>query len=1699
MNQPAEVVDEPTHSFHTTSHLLLPDVLPYTDQHSIYNKQLINVRNLLLSSNVYGYTFIVNSTQSNQLLYVNTNQLLQYLQQQHTIHSAEADTTNDPILLTNQLLHTYPLNNSHHVINDLVLSNDNNVLAVVRDTTIEFIYLYTLNSPITPIQYKHNTSIIDIQFHSSSYSQLTVLDIDYTVTLYVISDNKVNKLYTYNDANIYSMYWQSDDTIVLLSNDSIIKCSCMLKPIDYYDLVQDDEMIDFQAHYISGLGNNNYLIGYRELNEDNSDIDPLRVCVLVQNISDESVTMLGDVLRDEDRLQADDKLYEARYITRLIQLNKWNINLLSSNKCAELGIISQISTNNYHQLLVGDGSAVPTVPLDPSYATTYPLGVTIDTTNNISHIMKDGTFSTDNKSYPIVMILTTDARITVYSYIAEQLDTADVMHAALPLPNELPSATNQIKSTESLESKSLESMNSPVAEPVPTKSTTNAFSAAQPKGGWNCEICEVNNPVEVSICRSCEAPKPGEPVKLGSNTDTNKSSSGFTFGSTQSISSTPFTFGNTSTSSSSLTFPSSSDTKSTDQSFTQPLKSSFTFGTSSDNQLTGKTDDTNKSGGLSWGNTSSTKLSFGVPPIDSTNTNKPIDSKSAVKNNNSSPETAKAYATATSVFQQLEQSATSSTTAVPSSSITTKSFNAFAAAQPKGGWNCAECDVNNPDGVVQCRSCEAIKSGAHPTKQSLPAQAFTFGATNSSNNNNCTAAITQPSSGGLSFGVSAANCGSAPSFTFAASIDQSAHNQNADKLSNIDNKPVAEFDSNHATKPISNSGAASITQQATQPVSDRPPAKFTFPSLPSQVMTGEQQKLNSLTVVRQSNIQPNDFDTAVKPDDTELHFRLALKQTALELQQLSELCNRSQQVVASCIHNKQVEGAPILDVKHMHTLILHTNTLLDKCTQLQSELYNSNNSIDQQLQHITSSIAQCVFDAEYSEKQLQQQTNNQQVQQLLTSQSLDPMSQRLHKRITTTANTLNQQIQLLESHVNSIYNALNNNHTAVQQNDIHTLDGLYDTINQHAQQLKHIKQMIHRIRTELHDTPLISIVKAKQVLLSSGGGSDNDLSFDNAELIDSNQVSDANQSTAVTGQSIQPNKQSLLSVDTARQLAEAFGNQLQLQQSSHNCQSDNHLHQLLSNVDSIQSDRNSLPTLKFTSSNTTSSSTAIKHWSRTQRNKFTTPSATIHVKSPIKTPSTNTAAQPQSTHKFTAPVDNEATAGNNNKSVLSPEIPKFNLSSASKPPNNILSNKPATVAKQAAPPTIPPVKLANHPTADSKKTISFNSPSATSTDTIKSNDIPKSAEPSKQSSFTFTTPSDKKSLDTKPISKPVGSNQPTSAFSSGSSSSTSSAAAAFTFSVADTGKSIDNKPIASSNSTISTTPATTATAPVQETRSSTFSFPSPDVTTPSTTSAHESSSSTNGIGGFGGLSFGTTSSTNNNNKPSPFQSAFSFSDTNTSSNTTRFGSSTSAPANSFGSIFGTTKTTPQPSATFGTTPQSQPSIGFHTSSQPAFGFATTASSAPSFGSSVSFGNNTSQSPQPVFGQTSAFGAQSQSGFGTFGASRTLGISGFTPQQPTFGSTNSVFGQPAQPPQQQQITPNKTFGSGFTQSTGSPFAALAQQAPASGFAAFGQSQPAQPTGFAQASQQSSGWGSGFGSSTATPSFSTNSSAFGNIRM
>lgn len=190
-----------------------------------------------------------------------------------------------------------------------------------------------------------------------------------------------------------------------------------------------------------------------------------------------------------------EKLFEAYHRYSTCPLPEWNTCITYSNKCSEITCIGADMMDGkvwpWYPWMIDNDMDMAVIPMDSEYNDTYALGCRVDCTN--TYILSD----TDPQAYPMLWILTTDARIHLFSFISENTHTPSqlLMKHAKSLPS-----NQQIQQvTEQMEQKSN------IVNAAPTLAVTTMSVQTKP-------IENAPAPVPVAISTAAIAPTQSQPA-----------------------------------------------------------------------------------------------------------------------------------------------------------------------------------------------------------------------------------------------------------------------------------------------------------------------------------------------------------------------------------------------------------------------------------------------------------------------------------------------------------------------------------------------------------------------------------------------------------------------------------------------------------------------------------------------------------------------------------------------------------------------------------------------------------------------------------------------------------------------------------------------------------------------------------------------------------------------------------------------------------------------------------------------------------------------------------------------------------------------------------------------------------------------------------------------------------------------------------
>ena len=466
-------------------------------------------------------------------------------------------------------------------------------------------------------------------------------------------------------------------------------------------------------HFISQPSPSTLLLGYALSRSDDadspdylidSDIERIGLCSL--SLPTSSYSYLGDILQDELRMMDSNRPYSARHRYTVLSLPAVRAAVLYSNRAGETAILGPDPTDPagpassnkrwvaYEMQQDTDRAMVPS---DSEWRDTYALGMAFDVTNRLSTADSMAAAAEQKQSeldapMPLLFMLTTDARLHMYHFIASEPSMAEASRRVMrETVEEIPTSVSypSVTSGETQRSAS----QAPTAETTKAVSDTSSQQSANPSTTQPASVWSFSAPT-FTFSTSAAAPT----FSFGSPPASTPAftPSLFAAPATLSFGSPSSTFSSTTAASNWASLGSSSSVSSSASSSANP----FTNGSAQTFAVKPSAVSTIASTSSPFGAFSS----FSTPSFAPT-----FSSSSAFPSSSSS-------ATTSSTAPDGTKSASS-----PSFPAAPTTFAALANNKKPGQWECDACLVMNDSTATKCKACETAKPGTATTASAAPA------------------------------------------------------------------------------------------------------------------------------------------------------------------------------------------------------------------------------------------------------------------------------------------------------------------------------------------------------------------------------------------------------------------------------------------------------------------------------------------------------------------------------------------------------------------------------------------------------------------------------------------------------------------------------------------------------------------------------------------------------------------------------------------------------------------------------------------------------------------------------------------------------------------------------------------------------------------------------------------------------------------
>jgi len=256
----------------------------------------------------------------------------------------------------------------------------------------------------------------------------------------------------YDEQAVLAMCALSDEWLLALEDGTMVRLATTIEDggiiadengqphiIPAHEVPEAEEGENFRIYSLNHTYADTVLVGMYVLQEEGAtEKDPTRVHVAAFNVANESWVDFGDVLRDEERCTEDEeeKLYECKHRFHTPAIPQLCLSLFASNKAHEvtiLGVSPESPPSPAEPVawwMVGESELDQIiVPMDEDFRETYALGMDIDVTNRGAVKAAEAASSSSSSNaqrWPVVFMLTTDARLHVY-----ELTTSNESHRSI--------------------------------------------------------------------------------------------------------------------------------------------------------------------------------------------------------------------------------------------------------------------------------------------------------------------------------------------------------------------------------------------------------------------------------------------------------------------------------------------------------------------------------------------------------------------------------------------------------------------------------------------------------------------------------------------------------------------------------------------------------------------------------------------------------------------------------------------------------------------------------------------------------------------------------------------------------------------------------------------------------------------------------------------------------------------------------------------------------------------------------------------------------------------------------------------------------------------------------------------------------------------------------------------------------------------
>jgi len=256
----------------------------------------------------------------------------------------------------------------------------------------------------------------------------------------------------YDEQAVLAMCALSDEWLLALEDGTMVRLATTIEDggiiadengqphiIPAHEVPEAEEGENFRIYSLNHTYADTVLVGMYVLQEEGAtEKDPTRVHVAAFNFANESWVDFGDVLRDEERCTEDEeeKLYECKHRFHTPAIPQLCLSLFASNKAHEvtiLGVSPESPPSPAEPVawwMVGESELDQIiVPMDEDFRETYALGMDIDVTNRGAVEAAEAASSCSSSNaqrWPVVFMLTTDARLHVY-----ELTTSNESHRSI--------------------------------------------------------------------------------------------------------------------------------------------------------------------------------------------------------------------------------------------------------------------------------------------------------------------------------------------------------------------------------------------------------------------------------------------------------------------------------------------------------------------------------------------------------------------------------------------------------------------------------------------------------------------------------------------------------------------------------------------------------------------------------------------------------------------------------------------------------------------------------------------------------------------------------------------------------------------------------------------------------------------------------------------------------------------------------------------------------------------------------------------------------------------------------------------------------------------------------------------------------------------------------------------------------------------